>query len=436
MKKVIAALLAVVMVLSLAACGGSSAPAAPAAEAAPAAKEAAAPAAPAAKEEAAPAAEAAAPAAEKVVIKFAAQGDTTPATQQSIDDFNAMQDKYVVEWVDMTNDSGAMKEQLITSMKAGSSDYDVLSMDVCWAGEFAAAGYIEPIDQMMKDAGLKKSEFNAGSMAAASYNAKTYALPFFPDLGVLFYRKDIVSADDAAKLDAGNYTYADLQKMAETYKGQGGTEDGICFQAKLGECLMCNLTEYTAGWTDIKGGLEAMKAMVDSSAVPKDILNYAEGETANSFIKGVSVFSRNWPYQWGEIAANGTITQDQVGVAPLPGGSTVGGWLLGINKNSQNKEGAWEFIQYLATDGQVVQATIGGHLPGCNSALTNPDVIAANDMLSMTGFQNALATTVSRPVSSEYSKTADAIINASHAFLSGNGDLDSTAKTVEDALAQ
>ena len=147
---------------------------------------------------------------DKVVIKFAAQGDSTPATQQSVDAFNAMQDKYVVEWVDMTNDSGAMKEQLITSMKAGSSDYDVLSMDVCWAGEFAAAGYIEPIDQLMRDSGLRASEFNAGSMSAASYNAKTFALPFFPDLGVLFFRNDIVSEEDAATLVSGAYTYAIL----------------------------------------------------------------------------------------------------------------------------------------------------------------------------------------------------------------------------------
>ena len=372
---------------------------------------------------------------DKVVIKFAAQGDSTPATQESVDAFNAMQDKYVVEWVDMTNDSGAMKEQLITSMKAGSSDYDILSMDVCWAGEFAAAGYIEPIDQMMRDAGLRASAFNAGSMSAASYNAKTFALPFFPDLGVLFFRSDIVSAEDAAVLVSGDYTYADLQAMAEKYKGQGDTTDGICFQAKLGECLMCNLTEYTAGWTDVKGGLEAMKAMVDSSAVPADILNYAEGETANSFIKGVSVFSRNWPYQWGEIASNGTISQDQVGVAPLPGGSTVGGWLLGINKNSQNKEGAWEFIKYLATEGQKTQATTGGHLPGYNDMLTDADVVGANVMLSMEGFQNALATTISRPVSSEYSKTADTIINPAHAFLSGNGELDATAAVIEEALA-
>ena len=372
---------------------------------------------------------------DKIVIKFAAQGDSTPATQESVDAFNASQDKYVVEWVDMTNDSGAMKEQLITSMKAGSSDYDVLSMDVCWAGEFAAAGYIEPIDQLMKADGLKASAFNAGSMSAAKFNAKTYALPFFPDLGVLFFRKDIVSAEDAAKLVSGDYTYADLQAMAEKYKGQGGTTDGICFQAKLGECLMCNLTEYTAGWTDIKGGLEAMKAMVSSSAVPADILNYAEGETANSFIKGVSVFSRNWPYQWGEIASNGTISQDQVAVAPLPGGSTVGGWLLGINKNSANIEGAWAFIKFLATESQKVQATTGGHLPGYNAMLEDADVLAANVMLTMEGFQNALATTISRPVSSEYSKCADAIINAAHAYLSGNGELDATVAAIEAALA-
>ena len=172
-----------------------------------------------------------------------------------------------------------------------------------------------------------------------------------------------------------------------------------------------------------------------SSAVPADILNYAEGETANSFIKGNTVFSRNWPYQWGEIAANGTIKQDQVNVAPLPGSSTVGGWLLGINKNSKNIEGAWAFIKYLATDGQKTQATTGGHLPGYSAMLEDADVLAANSMLSMEGFQGALATTVSRPVSPEYGKCSDAIINAAHAFLSGNAELDATAATIEAALA-
>ena len=400
MKKLLVVLAALMMALSLTACGG--------------------------KTEDTPVAD------EKVVIKFAAQGDSTPATQKSVDDFNAAQDKYVVEWVDMSNDSGAMKDALKTSLSAGSADYDVLSMDVCWAGEFAAAGYIAPIDELLKGAGLKVSDFNAGSMAAATYNAKTYALPFFPDLGVLFFRKDIVSADEAAKLAAGEYTWADLQKMAETYKGQAGTTEGLLLQAKQGECLVCNAAEYTAGWTDIENGLVAMKAMTDSVGTPADILNYAEGET-EAFMNGVSVFARNWPYMKGCAT---TLTDDQIGYAPLPGGSCVGGWLLGINKNSANVEGAFEFLKYLATEGQVVQATQGAHLPGFNASLSNADVLASNVMLTDAGFQNALATTVSRPVSASYSEASDAIQISVHAYLSGSAELADTVAAVTAALAK
>ena len=422
MKKILGISLMLMMVFALlTGCATTPATTAPAAAETAAATEA-----PAATEQAP---------AERTVIKFAAQADSTPATQAVIDAYNASQDLYTVEWIDMTNDSGAMREQILTSMQAGSSDYDVLSMDVVWAGEFAAAGYILPIDQLMQADGLKVSQFNAGSMTAGNYSAKQYTLPFFPDLGLLYFRKDIVSVEDAAKLVSGDYTYADLQAMAEKYMGQGGTTDGIVFQAKLYEGLVCNLTEYTKGWTDVEGGLVALKAMVDSSASPEDILNYSEGETHNSFIKGASVFARNWPYQWGMIASDGTIKQDVVDVAPLPGGSTVGGWLLGINKNSVNQEGAWDFMKYVATQGQKIMSVQGGYLPGYNEMLSDADVIAANAMLSMPGFQNALATTISRPVSAHYSETSDAIMNAAHSYLSGEMELAAAVEAIHSALA-
>ncbi len=423
MKKILGISLMLMMAFALlTGCAATPAATAPAATEAATATEA-------------PAATAQAPA-ERTVIKFAAQADSTPATQAVVDAYNASQELYTVQWVDMTNDSGAMREQILTNMQAGSSDYDVLSMDVVWAGEFAAAGYIIPIDQVMQTDGLKVSQFNAGSMTAGNYNAKQYTLPFFPDLGLLYFRKDIVSTDDAAKLVSGKYTYADLQAMAEKYMGQGGTTDGIVFQGKLYEGLVCNLTEYTAGWTDVEGGLVALKAMVDSKASPADILNYSEGETHNSFIKGASVFARNWPYQWGMIASDGTIKQDVVDVAPLPGGSTVGGWLLGINKNSVHQEGAWDFMKFVATDGQKIMSVQGGYLPGYNQMLTDKDVIAANAMLSMPGFQNALATTISRPVSAHYSETSDAIMNAAHSYLSGEMDLTAAVDAIKAALAK
>ena len=427
MRKSLGILMVLLMIVSLFA--GCTQPAATPAEPAPAAEPTAAPAEPT---------EAPAPAeAPRVTIKFAAQADSTPATQAVVDAYNASQDKFTVEWVDMTNDSNAMREQLITTLKAGSADYDVISMDVVWAGEFAAAGYIEPIDQYMKDAGLKISQFNSGSMASGSYNAKQYVLPFFPDLGLLYFRKDVVSAEDAAKLVSGQYTFEDLLAMATTYKGQGGTTDGYAFQSGLYEGLVCNLAEFTAGWTNVQGGLTSMKAFVDSEAVPTDILNYREGETANSFVKGQSVFARNWPYQWGVIKSEGTIKVDQVDVAPLPGGSTVGGWLLGMNKNSANKEGAWDFMKFLATEqGQKIMSTQGGYLPGFNALLEDADVLAGNEMLKMEGFKNALSTTIARPVSAEYAKTSDAIQQNAHKFLSGSQTVEDTVAAVNAALGK
>jgi len=374
--------------------------------------------------------------AEPVTVKFAAQADSTPATQAVVDAFNASQTAYKVEWVDMTNDSGAMREQLTTSLKAGSSEYDVISMDVVWAGEFAASGYIMPLDMMLEDAGLNVADYNAGSMASGSYNGKQYVLPFFPDLGLLYFRTDIVSEADATKLVAGDYSWADLLAMAETYAGQGGTTTGFVFQSALYEGLICNANEFTTNWTDIKGGLVIMKQFIDSKASPDNILNYTEGETANSFVKGESVFARNWPYQWGVIKSEGTITTAQVAVAPLPGGSTVGGWLLGINKNSANADGAFAFMQYLnSEEGQLIMSEQGGYLPGLNKMLTDERIIQSDERLSMVGFQNALKTTIARPVSAEYSKVSDALQQAIYPFLSGSAEIDATVTAVQAALA-
>ena len=375
--------------------------------------------------------------AEPVTVKFAAQGDSTPATQAVIDAFNASQEAYKVEWVDMTNDSGAMREQLTTSLKAGSSEYDILSLDVVWAGEFAASGYIQPLDMMLEDAGLNVADFNAGSMASGMYNGKEYVLPFFPDLGLLYFRTDIVSQEDAAKLVAGDYTWADLLAMSEKYAGQGGTTTGFVFQASLYEGLICNANEFTSNWKDIKGGLETMKQFVQSKSTPDNILNYTEGETANSFVKGESVFARNWPYQWGVIKSDGTIKTDQVAVAPLPGGDTVGGWLLAINKNSANPEGAFAFMQFLNSEaGQLIMSEQGGYLPGLNKMLTDERIMKADDRLSMVGFQNALKVTIARPVSAEYSKVSDALQQAIYPYLNGSAEIDATVTAVEAALAQ
>lgn len=373
---------------------------------------------------------------EKQVVKFAAQADSTPATKAAIEAFNASQDEVQVEWVEFTNDSAQMHDQLITSLSSGSDEYDVLSMDVVWAGEFAGAGYIEPLDVKMSEVGLNAADYNAGSMTAGNYKGKQYTLPFFADLGLLYYRKDIVSEEDGAKLQSGDYTYADLAAMAEKYVGQGGADLGFVYQSKQYEGLTCNVTEFTGGYADIKTGLETMKQFTDASWTPDDILNYTEGETHTQFTDGKAVFARNWPYQYGIIKGEESpLTPEQTDVAPLPNGGTVGGWLLGVNKNTDVPEGAWKFIQFLTgAEGQKILATQGGYLPGFNPVLEDEEVKANNEMLQFAGFQKALTSTLSRPVSPEYSKTSDTIQVSVHKYLSGSGDLDAAVVEVENSI--
>lgn len=373
-----------------------------------------------------------------ITIKFGAQADSTPATQAAVDAFNASQSKYQVEWQQFTNDSSQMHDQLLTSLSSKSSDYDVISLDVVWAGEFAAAGYLSPLDVNMSDAGLKKKDFNQGSMDSGNYQGKQYTLPFFPDVALLYYRSDIVSKDDAAKLVGGDYTYDDLYEMAEKYKGQGGTADGFAFQAKQYEGLTCNANEFTKNFTDLENGLTVMKKFTSSKLVPADVLNYNEGSTDANFDNGKSVFARNWPYQYGTIKGGEVaVKTDQVGIAPLPDGGCVGGWLLGMNANSKHQDGAWAFIQYLAgAEGQKIMSTKGSYLPGYNSLITDSEVVKANPLLAMDGFQNAMSTTIARPVSGDYSKVSDTIQINIHKYLTGSQEIDATAKAVQDALNQ
>jgi len=375
---------------------------------------------------------------EKTKITIGFQADPVGGIQKVIEAFETANPQYEVEFANMTNDSAQMHDQLLTSLSSKSGEYDVIAMDVVWAGEFAAAGYLEPVDSILMDQGWKVSDFNAGSMASGKYQGKNYALPFFPDLGFLYYRKDIVSADDAAKLEAGTYTWEDLLAMAESYVGQGGTKYGIVYQSKQYEGLVCNLNEFSKNWIDVKGGLERMKAFTDSTTTPEDILVYTEGETHSAFTNKEAVFARNWPYMYGMAVSEDTpIVPEEVGFAPLPNGGTVGGWLIGLNKNSDNMEGAKAFATFLAgAEGQKIYSGSNASLPGMNALLTDAEIVANNALLSSEGFKAALANTIARPVVANYSEVSDKIQVAAHAYLSGSKTIDEAVSEIESALQQ
>lgn len=429
LKACLSLLLASALTLSLAACGGGNSSSAPAGSTAPAST------APAGSTSEA-AGSTAEPTGDQETITLYRTDDGNGAIEAVIEGFEAKFPQYKINWVEASNDTDVTRNQLNTAFAAGSSEYDIVSIDVVWAGDMAGAGYLEPLDSYIMDAGNTLADYNPGSLQSGTYKAKTYALPLYPDFGVLYFRKDIVSEEDAAKLISGDYTFDELIAMAETYKGQEGTTSGLNFQANQYEGLVCNANEWTANFTNVRGGLETMKKAIDSPATPDDITIYQESESANSFTNGESVFSRNWPYVWGLLGEEGAaVTQDQVDIAPMPEGSCIGGWLVAMNAFSEHKEGAWEFLNYMTSlEGQTIFCGKGGYVPGWNAATTDPAVTSANELLTKEGFKNALANTIARPSSDQYATMSNELQISMHKYLTGSQDLDATVTEVEALL--
>jgi multiple sugar transport system substrate-binding protein len=123
---------------------------------------------------------------------------------------------------------------------------------------------------------------------------------------------------------------------------------------------------------------------------PVGVLTYQEPESLDLFIQGKAVFHRNWPYAW-EISNNPGRSRiaGKVGIAKLPhfsGGrsfSTLGGWQLGISSYSRNKEAAWRFVSFVASERiQKLIAITSGKAPTRKALYSDPEILKANPHFS------------------------------------------------------
>ena len=188
MKKIIAMLLALVMILSLAACGGAPAET-------PAAPEAAAPAAPEA-----PAAEAENPLAGTYdITMWVSEMDGMSAlTQEMIDAFEAQYEGIVIN-AQIEGVSEADAGSKVIADVASAPDIYCFAQDQL-ARLVQAAALAGPAGDV---ATLIKEQNDAGSVAAGSVAGTLYAYPMTSDNGYyMYYDTSIISEEDAESLEA------------------------------------------------------------------------------------------------------------------------------------------------------------------------------------------------------------------------------------------
>ena len=368
-----------------------------------------------------------------VTLKVLVQALESTQWQPIINSFHQTHPKIRLEVVKAPNNSNLVEDLYTSAYLLGDSPYDLVYMDVVWVQKFAAAGWLEDLTKKVDP--QKLTDYIQGDVQGGKYQNKLYRMPFRTDVGMLYYRTDLL---EKAGLKPPK-TFQDLLTTSQTLQNQNLAQWGYVWQGKQYEGLAAMFTEILQGYggfwvnpetqaigLDAPESIEAVKFLrqtIKQGISPPGVTTYAEEETRRLFESGNTVFLRNWPYVYA-LASNSPIA-GKYGIQPmvhLPGkqsGACLGGWGFGISKSSKHQREAWQVIEYFnQPDIQRRYFLETGYVPSRKSLFTDDTLVAKYNYLPalLQGAENA----VLRPPIPQYAQVSDILQRYLSAALTGS----------------
>ena len=373
-------------------------------------------------------------------ITFAVGSDDAPVFTKLIKPWNEAHPDQKVSLVLLPEAENGQLAQLTANLQAGSSTYDVIDMDVIWTAEFASAGWIIPIESGM----FRIGDFLRPAVDTAMYNGHLWAVPYYSNAEVLYYRKDILGA--AGKLPPK--TLAQLQELAETVAPRYGLQ-GYATQLAPYEGLTVNFADaiqsaggsilspagtVTVDSPQAQAGLSFLVGGLREGWIPQSSLNYEEESSWGDFESGKLLFLNNWPfiYSLASTPGPGNKVYGKVGVVPLPGldgagSSSLGGANLAVSAFSRHQATAIAFIQYLTSlPAERQLLTDSGFPPVWTSLYSDPAMVRQFPYLPVV--KQAILAAEPRPSIIDYDQASLAISSAVYQALT-------LTKTPQQALS-
>ena len=367
--------------------------------------------------------------------------------------FNESQDRILIKNIELPPPSSSTEvyQGLVQQLARRTGTPDVFSQDVIWIAGFAAAGWALPLDEYFP--ADKRSAYFTGTLDACTYGGKLTALPWFMDSGMFYYRKDVLEKHGGKVPES----WADMATIAAAAQKAGDIDYGYLWQGKQAEVLVCDAVEIItsnngailapdgkSSLINQKGAVEAIQFLHDTLATnkisPKDVLSWDEEPSRQPFTSGKAMFMRNWSYVY-PIAQDAKASQvvDKVGVAPLPsfpGGKSsacLGGYQLGVNANSKQREAAIELLTWLSSTEVQHRIALNFGLAPTRPALFQ-DAQIKKEQPFMASLEKVFTGATARPITPEYAKVTLALQSGiSKALVSGNvqAEMDATAAQID-----
>jgi multiple sugar transport system substrate-binding protein len=360
--------------------------------------------------------------------------DAQPWRQGLIRDFEAENPGIRINLVEGPNATNLLEDLYTSSFILGESPYDLINMDVIWTSKFAAAGWLLPLDNRIAKKDL--AAFSPKDVEGGRYQDKLYRIPVRSDVGMLYYREDLIKKAGLKPPE----TFEDLMRISQTLQKKDEVNWGYLWQGRQYEGLVAMFVEVLDGfggfWVnpdtrevgldrpETLRAIEFLRSTVREGVSPPGVTTYQEEDTRRIFQSGQAAFLRSWPYAWPLAQAENSPIRGKIAIKPMvhapgqTGAACLGGWGLGIAKSSRHPEEAWKAIQYFTSrEAQRRFILTAGYVPSRRELFTDPEIVAKYSHYPQ--LLEVVDNAVLRPPIAQYAQTSDILQRYLSATLSG-----------------
>jgi multiple sugar transport system substrate-binding protein len=347
-------------------------------------------------------------------------------------------------------------QKLIADFVGHTGNYDLMTVDIVWSGEFGANRYTKLLDEYMArdKAELQLDDILPVSWTLGEWQGEHPAYPLAGYANVLNYRKDVLAAagieppktqeallEAAIKLtDAGKSMYGIALLGA---KGPAVAQDYMAWVQQHGGRILDDAGKPALNTAENAKILEFFGELFKYA--PPGATDYWWDQRETAFRSGQVAMMEGWSiaragYEDANISS--VVGNVDIAVAPVAAGMEpkygFGGWGIGINADStpQEQECAWQFIKWLTSPEIQKEWLKNDGAPIRRSTMTDPELVAVSPWLPILLESFEKGDGDYRPRIPQYSIIQDALGTHVNAFLVGQETaqqaLDAAQKQVED----
>lgn len=388
-----------------------------------------------------------------VTLTFTNGPDDTNTIAHLVKEFNKKHEgKIQIEWKVGNPLSNEQYKEVVSDLETENPSIDIFAADVTWTASLGQKDLVKELSTPFYKA-HNTQDFASAAMNSAVYKNEILGMPWFTDVGMLYYRRDLL---EKYGFEVPT-TWKELTHIANTIKEKEKMPYGFVFQGEHYEGGIANACEFiwnaggdismsnlavTGTFKDLyfnpslitvdskasEIGFQQARQLVEDGASPEDVHTFREEEAFYSFYYGGAVFMRGWPGSYGMFTKPGAkIGVDKIGVSAIPtiketspSFSCLGGWnlMMGKHLNTAEQEAALTFIEYMVAAPQQYYFTLHhGGLPTLRHLYYDEQLLSEAPVLEIG--RELLAHARNRPVSPYYMEYAPEISTIFHRTIKG-----------------